>query len=322
MLLRSPNRAPDPTIPRMLYVMLKTAIRLAAGLSEFTLLFNIWIISPFTDHDQRPYTWLLPSFCSVCFAISEPLYISLFVRIPLAPTYLAFMVPVTQVLVFIAFWEARDFVALEQGAGTSEYARRTRNASDAQCEAALDAPRVNSIAISSAQNFDAKPFWGLAFAHVQTAAATTASLLLAAQNMDATRITSHALHVFLVACAFVYFGASRLADHSFARCARLPYYFGQGGTWVAAAQIKNLVWLIAVRAAMRVALGVNAISGPFGADGSGVKFQFSEAAIRQAIESVPLWAWCAVSALCLCLMALGMSITRRAEADVRDGRID
>jgi hypothetical protein len=111
--------------------------------------------------------------------------------------------------------------------------------------------------------------------------------------------------VFLVVCALVYFGLSRLADYNFARFADLPCYISENGAGEAVHQVKNLVWLITVRAVVRAALGMNAFSGPFGADGAGAEYLFAESSLYDALKGVSGWAWCAVFALNLCLWWLG-----------------
>lgn len=305
----------------MLYDILKTAVMLTASLSEFTLLFNIWIISPIAGRNRVSDAWLLPSNCSVLFAISEPLYIYWLARIPLEPVYLAFMVPVVQAVLFFTFREVRDFERLKLECATKEPNKRSMEDREV-LEASLSAHQSNSIAITCVQDPNARAFWAFAVAHVQTAAATTASLLLAAQNLDVTELGSHTLHVLLVCCALGYFGLSRLADHFFARSVQLPSFFGQGGSRITAEQLKNLLWLVAVRAMARVLLGMAAFSGPFNRGAVGVAKLSDQVTVRQAFESIPPWVWFAISALCPCIMFLGATITRRAEADVREGRLD
>jgi hypothetical protein len=129
-------------------------------------------------------------------------------------------------------------------------------------------------------------------------------LLLLAQKIDITETTSTALHVLLIVCALVYFGLSRLADYNFARFADLPCYIGENGLGQAMNQVKNLLWLIVVRAVVRVALGMNVVSGPFGTDGAGVEPFFGQASLYNALEGIPGWARCAIFTLDLCLWGL------------------
>ena len=52
-------------------------------------------------------------------------------------------------------------------------------------------------------------------------------------------------------------------------------------------QVKNLLWLIAVRAVVRVALVMNAVSGPLGNDGADVEPFFGQASFYIALEGIP-----------------------------------
>jgi hypothetical protein len=309
----------------MIPSFLATAVRLTAGLSEFTLLFNTWIVSSPTDNDsQHQYTWLLPALSAIVFAISEPLYTFILVRLPIEPAFLALVVPVSQVLTTMLLWDVTGAVELERIRAANKYIQRAETAKESRCEvpAVKESLGFDSVTLKRAQELGHKTFWAFVVAHVQHAASTTASLLFLAQNIDVTHTKSTALHIFLVSSALVYFGLSRLADYGFARFAGLPCYIGENGLGEAVKQVKNLVWLIAVRVVVRVALGMNAISGPFGADGAGVEYFFAEASLRDALTGIPGWVWCAVFALNLCLCGLGRFLKRRAEADVRAERLD
>ena len=291
---------------------LATTVRLTAGLSEFTLLFNTWIISsiPTDDDSQHHHAWLLPALSAVVFAISEPLYTFLFVRLPIEPALLALFVSVTQVLTTLLLSDVARAVELERIRAVNNYDQRAETSKEARCEAppVRDRPDFDSVTLGNAQELGQKTCWAFVIAHAQHAASTTAALLLLAQKIDITQTKSTALHVFLVFCALVCFGLSRLADYSFARFAGLPCYLGENGAWEAVHQVKNLLWLIAVRAVVRVPLGMIAFSGPFGADGAGgagAEYFFAESSLYDALKGVPGWAWCAVFALNLCLWWLG-----------------
>jgi hypothetical protein len=309
----------------MIPSFLATAVRLTAGLSEFTLLFNTWIISSPADNDcQHQYTWLLPTLGAIIFAISEPLYTFILVRLPIEPAFLALVVPVSQVLTTMLLWDVTGVVELERIRAANEYIQRAETAKESRCEvpAVKESLGFDSVTLSHAQELGHKTFWAFVVAYAQHAASTTASLLFLAQNIDVAHTKSSALHTFLVSSALVYFGLSRLADYGFARFAGLPFYIGENGVGEAVDQVKNLLWLIAVRAIVRMALGMDAISGPFGADGAGVEYFFAEASLRDALAGIPGWVWCAVFALGLCLSGLGGFLKGRAEANVRAERLD
>lgn len=224
---------------------LATAVRLTVGLSEFTLIFNTWIISSIpTDNDsQHPYKWLLPALSALIFALSEPLYTFLFVRLPIEPALLALFVPVSQVLTTLLLSDVARAVELERIRAVKTYDQRAEASKEAGYGAPLviDRPDVDSVTLSNAQELGNRTFWAFVTAHVQHAASTTAALLLLAQNIDITETKSTALHIFLVVCAIVYFGLSRLADYNFARFADLPCYIGEHGPQEAVHQVKNLV---------------------------------------------------------------------------------
>jgi hypothetical protein len=81
--------------------------------TQFTLFFNAWTISSHADNDsQHPYKWLLPALSAIIFAISEPLYTFLFVRLPIEPALLALFVPVSQVLTILLLSDAARAVEL------------------------------------------------------------------------------------------------------------------------------------------------------------------------------------------------------------------
>jgi hypothetical protein len=308
----------------MIPSFLATAVRLTAGLGEFTLFFNTWTISSHADNNsQHPYKWLLPAPSALIFAISEPLYTFLFVRLPIEPALLALFVPVSQVLTTLLLSDVARAAELERIRAVTNNNQRAETAKEAQYEAppVKDRPDFDSVTLSNAQELAHKTFWAFVIAHVQHAASTTASLLLLAQKIDVTEIKSTALHIFLVVCALVYFGLSRLADYNFARFADLPCYIGEHGPQQAVHQVKNLVWLITVIAVVRAALGMNAFSGPFGADGAGAEYFFAESSLYDALKDIPGWAWCAVFALNLCLWWLGGFLWGRAERNVRAGRL-
>jgi hypothetical protein len=305
----------------MIPSFLATAVRLTAGLSESTLFFNTWIISSHADNNsQHPYKWLLPASSALIFAISEPLYTSLFVRLPIEPAVLALFVPVSQVLTTLLLSDVARAVERERIRAVNNSTQRAETSKGARYEAppVKDRRDFYSVTLSNVQELGHKTFWAFVIAHVQHAASTTAALLLLAQKIDVTQTKSNALHVFLVNCAFVYFGLSRLADYSFARFADLPCYIGENGAWEAVHQVKNLIWLIAVRAVVRASLGMKAISGPFGSDGAGVEYFVAESSLYDALKGIPGWAWCAVFALNLCLWWLGGFLWGRAERNVRE----
>jgi len=308
----------------MIPTFLATAVRLTAGLSEFTLLFNTWIISSQADNDsQHPYKLLLPALSAIVFAISEPLYTFVLVRLPIAPVILALVVAVFQVATTMQLSDVTRAVELERIRAVNNYNQRAETSKEARVEAAelQDCLGFDSVTLSHAQEMGHKIFWTFVFTHVQQAASATASLLLLAQKIDVTQTKSTALHVFLVFCALVCFGLSRLADYSFARFAGLPCYLGENGAWEAVHQVKNLLWLIALRAVVRVALGIKAISGPLGDDRAGVEPFFGQTSLYNALEGIPVWARCAIFALNLYLWGLIGYRRGRADGNIRAERL-
>jgi hypothetical protein len=215
-------------------------------------------------------------------------------------------------------------VELERIRAVNNYNQRAEASKESRCEVAelKDCLGFDSVTLSHAQEMGHSIFWTLVLAHVQHAASTTAALLLLAQNVDVTQTKSAALHVLLVISALVCFGLSRLADCNFARFADLPCYIGGNGLEEAVYQVKNLLWLIAVRAVVRVALGMSAISGPFGADGAGVEPFFGQASLYNALEGIPVWARCAIFALNLYLWGLIGYRRGTADRNIRAERLD
>jgi hypothetical protein len=191
---------------KMIPSFLATAVRLTAGLSEFTLLFNTWIISSPADNDhQHHYTWLLPSLSAIIFAISEPLYMFILVRLPIEPAFLALVVPVSQVLTTMLLWDVTGAVELERIRAANNYIQLAEKAEEALCEVPTvkESLGFDSVTLNRAQELGYKTFWAFVVAHVQHAASTTASLLFLAQNIDVTHTKSSALHIFLVSSALV-----------------------------------------------------------------------------------------------------------------------
>lgn len=63
-------------------------LRLIAQLNEFTLIFNIWIVSPLVHTGGRTRSSIFgATLRSIGYAVSEPLYTLLLARIPADPAF-------------------------------------------------------------------------------------------------------------------------------------------------------------------------------------------------------------------------------------------
>jgi len=148
---------------------------------------------------------------------------------------------------------------------------------------------------------------------------TTAGLLLLAQKIDVTQPKSAVLYVLACcSCALCTLACPDWRDYRFARFAELPCYVGENGAGEAVDQVENLLRFIAVRAVAGSALGMNAVPGPFGADGADVERFFCLIIPSRCCKRHPWihgWVRYLVLALNLRLWGLGGYLKGRADAN-------
>jgi hypothetical protein len=288
--------------------LLTLALRFIAQLNEFTPIFIIWIVSPPTTSECWSRSSLSASILkSIGYAISEPLYTSTLARLLIDPAFLFVMTAVLHGFQILWLWITLD--------GIADFhfrdARRRDQEARSDCESAtgekLDAedyPGHGSHS-SSTKHLDWKIQHPFVFAHVQTAAASSAALLLAAQTADVTHSKSHTIHVILLAAGLFYFFLSRLADCYLAHLMGLPLYFGQHWTTkLTIPQSANLLLTIALRAGVRWFAGMEAFAGSWGNGAHAVEKFVGVSGILEWFGHAPRWLAPFLLILSPCLMYL------------------
>jgi hypothetical protein len=155
------------------------------------------------------------------------------------------------------------------------------------------------------EDIDRKVLHPFVFSFIQTAAASNAALLLAAQTAELTELKSYTVHVILLAAGLFYFFLSRLADRYLAQVMGLPLYLGQHRTAkVLFAQVVNLLLIILLRAGVRGLAGMIPFAGAWGNDALGVGKCVGFARFLNWLERTPRWLAPFLLVLSSCLMYL------------------
>jgi hypothetical protein len=272
----------------MYYEPLKSTLRFIAQLNEFTLLSNIWILSPLAHSEGQTRSSIVGSTLrSIGYAVSEPLYTLLLAHLPIDPALSLLMA--TVIHCFQIYWLRimLDCVAnlrLRNGRWENEEAQL-----DYECDARkkLDAAGCNS---AGAEDIDWKVLYPFVFSFVQTAAASNAALLLAAQTVEETELKSYTVHIVLLVAGIFYFFLSRFADCYLARTIGLPLYCGQHRKRrVVIPQVANLLLIVLLRAGARWSAGMKAFAGAWGNDTLGVEKFVGLAGFLDWLGHAPRW---------------------------------
>jgi len=302
----------------MYYNILKSALRLIAQLNEFTLIFSIWIISPTTTSEGRTRSSLLGSILrSTCYGISEPLYAYPLARLPIDPAFTLLMTTVFHGFQIFWLWITLDCVANFR-LHNAQKKEQTLQAKAAHARETLTLEESSDAGdcCPSRRDLDWKVLYPLVFSCIQTAAASNAALLLAAQNMDVIVSKSHTVHVILLTAGVFYFFLSRLADCYLAWAMSLPLYFGQHrAATMMVQQLANLVLVILLRFGSRWVLGMDVFAGAWGNDAQGVEKFVGFGRFLHWLGHAPKWLSPCLLVLSPCLMYLSGRFSAKARIE-------
>lgn len=280
-----------------------SALRFTAQSNEFILVFNTWIVSlPATSEDQIRCSSFASILRSVGYAISEPLYTLLLARLPVDPALSFFMSTVLHGIQVYWLWLMLDCVAYPCLRNTRRVNQEAQTDCEFVAEKNLDAGEPHSARMKGVSRKVLRPF---VFSYIQTAAASNAALLLAAQTAKLTELESHMVHLILLAAGLFYFFLSRLADCYLARTMGLELYFGQHRTArKLIPQVANLLLIVLLRAGVRWLTGLQPFAGAWGNDAIGVEKFAGFARFLDWVGRAPKWLSPFLLVLSPCLMYL------------------
>jgi hypothetical protein len=299
----------------MYYEALKSTLRFIAQLNEFTLLFNIWIVSPLAHSKGQTRSSIVGSTLrSIGYAVSEPLYTLLLAHLPIDPALSLLMATIIHCFQFYWLWIMLDCVANLRLRNARTRDHEAQSGRDLVAEGKLDAEDRHLA--SSTENIDWKILYPFAFSFIQTAAASNAALLLAAQTAEITELNSHTVHVILLAADLFYFVLSRLADCYLARAMGLPLYFGQNRALkMVIPQVANLLLIVLLRAGARWSAGMEAFAGALGNDTLGVEKFVGLAGFLDWLGHAPRWLSPFLLLLSPCLMYLSGRFSAKSRVE-------
>jgi hypothetical protein len=137
-----------------------------------------------------------------------------------------------------------------------------RDTEEFQSDCEFDPERMLDAEESNTNDIDWKATYPFVVSFIQTAAASDAALLLAAQTVEHTEMKSYAVHIILLVAGLFYFFLSQLADCWQARVIGLPLYLGQNRAGeVVIPQVANLLLIILLRAGVWWSAGMEASAG-------------------------------------------------------------
>lgn len=259
----------------MFYEAFTQTLRFTAQAKALTLALDTCIIPPPTEPDSRLRSVFLDSTLhSVIYAVSEPFYTSLWIRIPAdgEPAALLILTSTYHMLSLLAYCynvDAFNDILL--------YFPRTRwlvlpePHPEDQTPIEKQGP-ADITGFSKAQNLDWKLFYPYVFALIQTAAMSNAALLVVVQRLVVTarKASSFVGHVCALTGGLFYFFFSRLLAHYTARSMGLPFCFGQtGSVSLIVRQMGNLLLLVSLRGGMRLLFDLDAYPNVWKIDGAG-----------------------------------------------------
>ena len=235
--------------------ILTQAVRLASGLTELSLVFSTWIISlPAYSEHRSQGTVSRQALATALYAISEPIYTSLLLRVALAPPILVIGTSTIHLTTSTLFTDSLK-VVLAKSIHASDSSGTVSHVEKLQSEQPLDSENVNEI---RAEYY--RICWVFEYALAQTSAASNASLLLLDQYLLVANEDNSSTPMWLSAFGFAFFLISRMADYSMASVIQRPLFLGQRGliadTW---RQVQLLIFYLMVRIAVRLALGMEAL---------------------------------------------------------------
>ncbi|KAM0707660.1 hypothetical protein Q7P35_004307 [Cladosporium inversicolor] len=291
-----------------------SVLRLIAQLNEFTLIFNVWIVSPFTTSEGRTQSSLFGSILrSIGYAISEPFYTLLLARLPVDPAFSLLMTTVLHGFQILWLWIMLDCVAKFRLRNARRRDQEYQSNYDFASEKKVDAGDLN---FASTKDIDWKILYQFIFCFIQTAAASNAALLLAAQTAEVAELKSYMAHIILLGAGLFYFFLSRLAECYLARVMGLPLYFGQHRALnVVIPQVANLLLILLLRAGVRWFAGLEAFAGAWGNDAQGVEKFVGFARFFDWLGHAPRWLAPFLLVLSHCLMYLSGRFSAKARME-------
>jgi hypothetical protein len=290
----------------MSYDAAKLFVRITAQMSESTLVFNTWIVSPATKFRCRLRGSLSgPTSRSIVYAIPEPLYTSFLARLTANGELSCILILVSGIHLMLSahFWMTLDKRVEELRLASSQARIRVSQAEMPRNQLAGLSTDASFAAVAM-QTLDAKVLYQYAFANVQFAAAGNAALLFVAQKLDVINIDSFTTHLFALGAALLYFFLSRLGEWYFAKSAGLLLFYGSGRTARSTAeQLGYLVLLNTVRSSVRWFVGLRyPFAGAWVDDGIDTRNFSGDMGIGGALRRLPNW-------VLPCMFLLGLGLT-------------
>ena len=285
-----------------------SALRLIAQLNELMLIFNVWIVSPVAASEARNRSSLSGSLLrSIAYAISEPLYTLLLARLPWNSAFSFLMATFLHGSQIYWLWVMLDCVAH----------RRRNQGVQSDVERSLD-KKLHAETSHPARTIDIdwKVLSPFVFSFVQTAAASNAVLLLAAQTAELTKLNTDTVYVILLAAGLFYFFLSRFVECYLASVMGLPLYFGQHrAVEVVVPQVANLLLIILLRAVVRWSFGMETFAGAWGNHALGVEKFVGSASLFDMLGHAPRWLSPVLLVLSACLMYLSGRFTAKLRVE-------
>jgi len=240
--------------------ILTQAVRLTSGLTELSLIFSTWLISLPANPEHRPQDALSrQTIRTALYAISEPVYTQLLLRVTLAPPLLALGISTIHLMMSTSFVDSVNIVLAQlipksSSSVTISHAEKSQPALKPQDQSPSH-ERVDEIRAEYNRMCSA-----FEYVYTQTSAASNASLLILGQYLLVANEDNSSTPIWLSAFAFAFFLVSRMADYSMASVTERSLFLGQRGltsdTW---RQIQLLVVYHVVRTVARLSLGMGSL---------------------------------------------------------------
>lgn len=295
----------------MYFWLLKSVLWLISAANEVALPFNPWLFSSASDLENDWRDWF-PStpMCASIYAISEPLWTFGLLLIPLTPLILVLGTGIAHLTV------SRLLIQTSMLVKNERQHRLSQSKDTAEKRRNYDELRSRSDNEQSEGTYLLK---ATAVALIQSTAASNASLLLFAQDLNAAGSTNVHNKVYngLSFFALLFFICSRMADFEVSkRTTRAVRIVGQGHK-DAATQLKKLGWLVLARAITRRCFGMAMLGLLELQDAELMAARYTaerHQLIQSKVKTLPKWLPFALLPLSFGMMALSHWHWRRAQA--------
>ena len=210
--------------------ILAQAVRLTSGLTELSLFLSTWIILLPANSEHRPQDALLrQTLHTALYAISEPIYTSLLLRVELAPSILIMGTSMIHLTTSTLFTDSLN-VVLAQLIQTPSSDATTSHVEKPQPTSQFRNQPLSPESVDKIRGEYDSMCSAFEYVFTQTSAASNASLLLLGQYLLVASAP-----MWLSAFGFAFFLISRIADYSIASVTQRPLFLGQRGltadTW-------------------------------------------------------------------------------------------